>query len=250
MEYNRPVVLSIAGFDPSGGAGVLADVKTFEQHHCLGFGVVTALTVQTEDAFYKTVWQPLELIIDQCEPLFNQYKIDVVKIGIVESLDVLLALINWMKNKNEKVKIIWDTVLGASAGSSFIASIDNAVLSDILKNVYVITPNSIEACRLIGGEDASQSALFLSAHCHVYLKGGHSVKEKGVDFLYGCGKITPFVPSANNLPQKHGSGCILSSAIASNIALGMPLEDACRRAKNYIELLLKSNKNLLAYHVQ
>ena len=252
MEYNRPIVLSIAGFDPSGGAGILADVKTFEQHRCLGFGVVTALTVQTEDAFYTTVWQPVEIIIDQCDPLFNQYKIDVVKIGIVENLDVLRALINWIKNKNENVKIIWDTVLAASAGSCFITSIDNAVLSDILRQVYLITPNSLEVCNLARLKDAKQSALLLSGYCNVYLKGGHLAEEQGTDFLYQKGRDTarPFLPSQNKLPQKHGSGCILSSAIAANSALGHNLEEACRLSKNYIELLLKSNKNLLAYHVQ
>jgi hydroxymethylpyrimidine/phosphomethylpyrimidine kinase len=124
------------------------------------------------------------------------------------------------------------------------------VLTRILKQVYLITPNSIEACRLTGGEDAKQSALKLAAQCSVYLKGGHSVQEKGVDFLYEGNKTIQFTPSANNLPQKHGSGCILSSAIASNIALGISLHDACRLAKNYIELVLKSNKKLLAYHVQ
>ncbi|MES2485794.1 MAG: bifunctional hydroxymethylpyrimidine kinase/phosphomethylpyrimidine kinase, partial [Bacteroidota bacterium] len=93
MEYNRPALLSIAGFDPSGGAGVLADVKTFEQHRCLGFAAVTALTVQTENAFHKTVWQPLQMIIDQIEPLINTYKIEVIKIGIVESPEVLLSLL-------------------------------------------------------------------------------------------------------------------------------------------------------------
>ncbi|MFP9097951.1 hydroxymethylpyrimidine/phosphomethylpyrimidine kinase [Flavobacterium sp. RHBU_24] len=250
MDYGRQAILSIAGFDPSGGAGVLADVKTFEQHRCLGFGAVTALTVQTEDAYYKTVWQPYQMVIDQCEPLFNQYKIEVVKIGIIENLDTLLDLVNWIKRKNNNIKIIWDTVLSASAGSSFISSIDNTVLSDILNKVYLITPNSIEACRLTGDEDSKQSALTLAAHCSVYLKGGHSVQEKGVDFLYANDKTTPYLPSEINLPQKHGSGCILSSAIAANLALGIHIEEACRLAKNYIERALKSNENLLGYHVQ
>jgi len=250
MDYNRPVILSIAVFDPSGGAGVLADVKTFEQHRCLGFAVVTALTVQTEDAFYKTVWQPLQMVIDQCEPLFDYYKIDVVKIDIIENLDTLLNLVNWIKSKNSNIKIIWDTVLAASAGGSFIAYIDNDILTQILKRVYLITPNSIEVCLLTGHNDAKQSALTLAAQCSVYLKGGHSVEEKGVDFLYEGGKIAPYLPSEINLTKKHGSGCILSSAIAANLALGIHLEEACRLAKNYIEKVLKSNENLLAYHVQ
>jgi len=250
MEYDRPALLSIAGFDPSGGAGVLADVKTFEQHSCLGFAAVTALTVQTEKLFHKTVWQPLDTIIEQVEPLLDTYTIEVIKIGIVESLDVLLSLVEWIKSKDSNIKIIWDPVLAASAGSRFISSIDKNILARILKHLFLITPNCIEVCQLTGGDDAKQSALTLAAHCNVYLKGGHTVQQKGVDFLYKGDKILPYLPSDINLPQKHGSGCILSSAIAAHIALGNPLEQACRLAKNYIEKLLKSNTNLLAYHVQ
>lgn len=252
MEYSRPILLSIAGADPSGGAGVLADVKTFEQHHCLGFAAVTAITAQTENVFVNTVWLPLQMVINQCEPLFNQYTINVVKIGVVESLDFMLELVHYLKSKNNNLKIIWDTVLKPSAGGQFISSLDDKLLEDILLQVYLITPNSIEACCLAGLKEAKQAAALLSGYCNVYLKGGHLAEDKGTDFLHpqGQGTALAFLPSHSNLPQKHGSGCILSSAIAANIALGSGLETACREAKQYIEIILNSNSNLLAYHVQ
>lgn len=250
MEYSRSILLSIAGADPSGGAGLLADVKTFEQHRCLGFAAVTAITAQTENTFLNAVWLPLQMVVDQCEPLLEKYKIDVVKIGVVESLDFMLELVHYIKSKNPNVKIIWDTVLKPSAGGEFISSIDDIVLENILQQVYLITPNSLEVCRLAGVKEAKQAAALLSRYCNVYLKGGHLAEDKGTDFLYQKSTALAFLPSHNNLPQKHGSGCILSSAIAANIALGSGLETACREAKQYIEIILNSNPNLLAYHVQ
>ncbi len=123
-------------------------------------------------------------------------------------------------------------------------------MADVLKHVFLITPNFIEVCQLTGNENAKEAAMLLSKQCRVYLKGGHSVQERGIDFLYQGGEPLQFLPSETTLSQKHGSGCMLSSAMAAHIALGKSLEEACRLAKNYIEKLLKSNENLLAYHVQ
>lgn len=250
MQYNRPIVLSIAGLDPSGGAGVLADVKTFEQHKCLGMGVISALTVQTENKFINVEWLSFEKIREQLQPLLENYKIEFIKIGIIKNIDLLLELVLWIKEKNSSVKIIWDPVLAASSGFTLTEKLDQDVLIKLLKNIYLITPNTNEAIALTHHTNEKEAAAFLAQYCAVLLKGGHSEQEKGIDYLYTKSEQVKISGSTEAVYSKHGSGCILSSSITSQLALGHNLEQACQNAKTYIENILKSNTNLLAYHVQ
>ncbi len=251
MPYNRPIVLSIAGFDPCAGAGVLADVKAFEQHKCLGMAIKTAVTNQVEDEFFSVNWFSSDEIIRTIKTLTNKYKIDFVKIGIVENLHTLDAIVHFLKEQNKNITIVWDTVLSASSGFQFLETFDKTKLQEILKRIFIITPNTFEAKQLSGMEDEVKAAKFLANYCHVLLKGGHSHLEKGVDLLFHNDQITKIQSGATvkELPPKHGSGCILSSAIACNLALGKDLETACIQSKHYIETILNSNSNLLAYHV-
>lgn len=234
--------------DPTGGAGLLADVKTCEQHRCLGFGVVSALTIQTEDTFYRADWLPLEAIIDQAAPLFSQYTVAVVKIGIVESFAVLDSLVQWINKQRPGIRIIWDPVLAASAGFRFMERVDPAMLQQVLRHIYLITPNAPEARQLAGIDDAQEAAHRLARDCRVYLKGGHLTGNTGTDYVYEAGTVTSLPPGIQRVWPKHGSGCILSSAVASRLAGGESLMQACVGAKGYIERILVSNENLLAYH--
>lgn len=250
MQYKRPIVLSIAGFDPCGGAGVLADIKTVEQYRCLGMAINTGYTNQVEDRFISVKWVPVDEIIIPLQTLMDRYPIEVVKIGIIENLQVLAEVIRALKQKNQTLKIIWDTVLAASDHFTFMEQVDQQELENVLKQLYLITPNRQEAIRLGGHPGEMAAAKALSTHCPVLLKGGHREAEKGNDYLLKdqqCLKLEAVV--THPLAPKHGSGCILSSAIAANLALGYPLEDACKHAKYYIETILNSNPNLLAYHV-
>jgi hydroxymethylpyrimidine/phosphomethylpyrimidine kinase len=234
--------------DPTGGAGLLADVKTCEQHRCLSFGVVSALTIQTEDTFYRADWLPLAAIIDQAAPLFAQYEVAVVKIGIVENLAVLDGLVRWITEQRPGIRIVWDPVLTASAGFRFVDRVDPATLQQVLQHIYLITPNAPEARQLAGIDDAREAARHLASDCRVYLKGGHLTGNTGTDYLYEADTVTTFSPGVQRVWPKHGSGCILSSAIASRLAGGESLMQACAGAKEYIERILISNENLLAYH--
>lgn len=248
MVYTRPVVVSIAGMDPTGGAGLLADIKTCEQHRCLGFGVVSALTIQTEDTFHRAEWIPLATIIDQAAPLFAQYEVAVVKIGIVENFAVLNSLVQWITEQRAGIRIVWDPVLAASAGFRFIEHVDPERLQQVLQHIYLITPNAPEARQLAGVDDAQEAARQLASDCRVYLKGGHLADNTGTDYLYEAGTVTTFSPGIQRIWPKHGSGCMLSSAIASRLAGGESLMQACVGSKEYIERILISNENLLAYH--
>ena len=248
MAYSRPCVLSIAGLDPSGGAGLLADIKTFEQQHCLGFGVASAITAQTEDHFFHIEWLPFDRICQQCEPLLDRYALEVIKIGIMESIATLLQVTSWLKSKQKNIRIVWDPVITSSSGFRFLSPADEAKLPDLLQQLCLVTPNISEAMQLGQNADAQQAAAGMARHCSVLLKGGHAAQEKGIDYLYDQQERIMLPPSRADLPAKHGSGCILSAAIAAQLAQGNTLEQACIRAKSYIEKTLNSNPHLLAYH--
>lgn len=244
----RPYVLTIAGFDPSGGAGILADAKTLEANKVIGLGVVSANTFQHEDLFLGVDWIPKEAIIKQLEILFNKYPIHFVKIGLVESLDVLWSMIKFMQEKNPHVQIVWDPVLKASAGFIFHAAPSRNLFEDICKNIFILTPNWHELQALYPEFEPVYSARRLAQYCTVYLKGGHSDQKKGRDYLFSKSKEFVFNPKVLAQHDKHGTGCVFSSALTAHIARGFPLKKACLKAKSYITYFLLSNKSLLGYH--
>lgn len=250
MNYNRPIVISIAGFDPTGGAGLLADIKTMEQHQCIGMGVVSALTVQTEDTFMAVDWMSFEKITEQLEPLLNTYQCRVVKIGIIENINLLFDVVKFIKAKQPNINIVWDTVLAASSGFNLIDAFKADDLISLLKEITIITPNTHEAIKLASQTDEFKAANYLATYCDVLLKGGHSELKRGTDLLFHNNKVLEIKADEGVYFSKHGSGCILSSAIASGLAKGLSIEHACMAAKQYIQTILKSNEHLLAYHVQ
>ena len=141
MSENRPIVLTIAGFDPSGGAGVLADIKTFEQHRVYGFAINTANTIQTEKEFYRIHWTPIDFVVECIITLLNNYPVKVVKIGIVPSLSYLNEIILFLKKHSPTIKIIWDPILKSSTEFDFLTLSNQQILIDILKQIDLITPN-------------------------------------------------------------------------------------------------------------
>jgi hydroxymethylpyrimidine/phosphomethylpyrimidine kinase len=252
MKYKHPIVLSIAGFDPTGGAGVLADVKTCEQHLCLGMGVLTSNTIQTETDFLAVDWFDKKSIRNQLLPILNTYEVSAVKIGIIENLDSMLEVVTSIKSVFPKIPIVWDPVLAASSGFELHTSWNKESLADILGMIDLITPNVNEIKKIAQNEDEIEAGFQLAKMTHVLLKGGHSSVRLGVDLLFE-GSVPREIPSkldSVNCTPKHGSGCILSSAIASNLAHGKPLYESCQEAKHYIEKRLSSNEYLLAYHVE
>ncbi len=236
MHTCRPYCLSIAGFDPCGGAGILADIKTFEQLGVYGLGVCTAVTYQNDTRFEGLHWLEADEIRRQLEAL-AVYDVQVVKIGIVENIERLEAIVNWVEGLFAGCRIIWDPILKASAGFSF----HSALKLDIrlLKRLYLITPNR-EEYELLG--------LDRFRELPVLLKGGHR-EEKGVDTLFTLGKAKdiPGKPFSET-DSKHGTGCVLSAAIAANLAQGSKLLAACKQAKHYVESFMKSNPLNLGYH--
>ena len=251
MSANRPFVLTIAGFDPSGGAGILADAKTFEQHHVYGFAMNTGNTIQTENEFFEIQWTDLAFVLNSMEKLFDNYTIKAVKIGIIPSLNYLREIVWVVKKLSPKTKIVWDTVLKSTTEFDFINIKNQAFLIEILKEVDLITPNYDEILQLSSEEiNAETIAKNLSEYCAVLLKGGHNPHEIGIDYLYTGNEILRLVPNSTLAYGKHGSGCVLSSAITANLALGQDLKTACSNAKKYIETYLQSNQTKLGYHYE
>ena len=245
----RPYALSIAGFDPSAGAGLLADVKTLEASGVYGLGVCTALTVQNDVSFERVNWVPAAEIREQIRVLFARFKVDFIKIGLVESLPQLLELVGWLKGQNPRLQLVWDPVLKASAGYEFHRKADRNVLQALCAEMALITPNKPEMLRLWPGEEAADvAAQVVSAFCPVLLKGGHDEGAQAIDVLFDSGKWHSF--TAPRLPhgEKHGSGCVLSAAVLANLAKGQNLVNACRAAKDYTTAFLASNETLLGYH--
>lgn len=247
MSANRPFVLSVAGFDPSGGAGVLADVKTFEQHQVYGLAIITANTIQTETDFIAIEWVPIEIVLKSIEILFEKYNIKAVKIGIVPSLIYLKAIVDTIKRLSTNTKIVWDTVLKSTTEFDFLNIENQVLLKDILKEIDLITPNYNEILRLFPDFNFRSGAP-PSGLGGILLKGGHNPEEKGVDYLYQDNEIFRLRPKNNNCYEKHGSGCVLSASITANIALDQDIKLACSNAKIYIENYLSSNKTKLGYH--
>lgn len=249
MSTNRPFVLTIAGFDPSGGAGVLSDVKTFEQHRVSGFAINTGNTIQTENVFFEMHWTDLDFVLRSIQVLFKSYTIKAVKIGIVPSLDYLKEIIFAIKRLSPKTKIVWDTVLKSTTEFNFLTLENQTVLIEILEKIDLITPNFKEILQLsLKDDDARTIAKILSKYCAVLLKGGHNPEEIGVDYLYMENEIFRLSPKETLVFEKHGSGCVLSSAITANLALEQNLKTACSNAKIYTETYLQSNQTKLGYH--
>ena len=249
MSANRPYVLTIAGHDPSGGAGILSDIKTFEQHRVYGLAITTGNTIQTENKFHKIRWTELDFVLDSIKTLFKNYDIKAVKIGIVPSLDYLKNIIVVIKKLSPKTKIVWDTVLKSTTKFEFTTIENQSELIKILKRIDLITPNYHEILKLSDSNStAEEIAQNLSTFCPVLLKGGHNPHQKGVDHLYVDKECARFTTTLTIVSGKHGSGCVLSSAITANMALGHDIILSSLKAKTYIEKYLNSNTTLLGYH--
>ncbi|MEM0574904.1 hydroxymethylpyrimidine/phosphomethylpyrimidine kinase [Flavobacterium polysaccharolyticum] len=246
---SRPFVVSIAGFDPSAGAGVLADVKTFEQHQVYGFAISTANTIQTENEFVAIQWTDLDFVLQSVQTIFNSYDIKAVKIGIAPSLEYLREIILTVKKLSPETKIVWDTVLKSTTEFDFLTIENQTTLIEVLKEIHLITPNYDEILQLSSkGINAETTAILLSKHCPVLLKGGHNPNEIGFDYLYLENEYFSLPPNTTKIFGKHGSGCVLSSAITAYLALGQNLKTACEKAKTYTENYLLSTPSKLGHH--
>lgn len=247
-----PNVLSIAGSDPSGGAGIQADLKTFQALGCYGMAVVTSLTAQNTQGVTGVVDVPPDFIRNQIDAIFDDIEVAAVKIGMLANEEIMEAVADRLEHHNP-AHIVLDPVMVATSGDSLI----NSDAVDVLKNrvvplAHVITPNIPEAEKLarkvvIDMEDAAEGLLNLGAAA-VYLKGGHLKGDVMRDVLAFSGDTKVFESSRIDTENTHGTGCTLSSAIAAYLAHGYDLVRACESAKSYVTNALKHADDLNVGH--
>lgn len=251
-DHGRPNVLVIAGYDQSGGAGVLADVKTMEANCVYGYAVCTGMTFQNERTISKIHWFSEPDVFEQIDLCFQTGSFEWAKIGIGRSMKMIGAIIRHLKQLNTGIKIVLDPVIRASSGMDFWEGMDADDFESLAKEVWLLTPNWNEIEWLYPGADVMDRCrlLSVSAGCHIYLKGGHHPEHPGRDYIWSKGTVEVLNPAHDigTINPKHGSGCVLASALTANLALGYSLPEAGLRAKRYIEQFLASNKTLLGWH--
>lgn len=247
---SKNYILTIAGLDPSSGAGITSDIKTFEAHHLYGLSVCTAVTVQNDVEFSNCIWIEREIILEQIETLFKRFSIPLVKIGIIQSWEILLEVIQTLKILNPTIKIVLDPILKASAGFTFHNTQDVSIFEKVLENCSFITPNYDEIKALFPDKTIEETIEFIAERTNIYLKGGHRTAKKGWDEVYYSKIVKLNIPpiTTKAIFEKHGSGCVLSAALAANLSKEIPLEDAFKNTKLYTEQFLSSNESLLGTH--
>lgn len=239
---SRPKVLVIAGHDPSGGAGVLADIKTLEAHGVYGYAVCTAMTWQNERVIRRVDWLPEKDVFDQIDVCFEAELFDWVKIGIMPSVEAVGRVIRHLRQWNPEVEVVWDPVIRSSSGTDFWGKTEG--WEEVAAQCFVMTPNWEEI-----GWLTSEGKGVEQCHCPLFLKGGHHPEHPGRDYLWIEGEVEVLEPvGEGEVYPKHGSGCVLASALTANLALGYTLPVAVARAKEYVRHFLSSNKTLLGWH--
>lgn len=232
-------VLTIAGSDCSGGAGIQADLKTIAAHGLYGMSVITALTAQNTMGISDVCVTPDGFVRKQLESIFSDIRPDAVKIGMVASREQMKSIMDILEREKPK-RIVMDPVLFSTSGSALTPYGEDEVWNRFLHLATVLTPNIPEAELLTGNgvqtrEDMEKAAELLSKRygAAILLKGGHR-KTDAADFFYENGRRC-WLEGVHILNDNtHGTGCTLSSAIACNLAQGASSEQAVRAAKAYI----------------
>ncbi|GAB7562369.1 bifunctional hydroxymethylpyrimidine kinase/phosphomethylpyrimidine kinase [Methylobacillus methanolivorans] len=252
-----PRVLSIAGSDSSGGAGIQADLKTFSALGCYGMTAITALTAQNTQGVRAIHSVPAQMLRDQIDAVVEDIGVDAVKIGMLHSPEVVMTVAEALDAHGLK-QVVLDPVMVAANGAKLISDEAIALLvRELFPRALVVTPNLDEAALLLGRSLTATDELEQAAHellgqgaRAVLLKGGHLPGHDVLDILVqanSAGQITELHKlhslriSTHNL---HGTGCTLSSAIAAYLALGFNLPDAVQAARIYVRSALYAGSNV------
>lgn len=232
--------LTIAGSDSSGGAGIQADLKTMTMNGVYAMSAITALTAQNTTGVSGVFEVTPDFLAQQIDAVFEDIRPDAVKIGMVSSSALIRTIAERLKFYQAN-NIVVDTVMVATSGARLISEEAIDTLKECLPPIAtIVTPNIPEAEVLAGIEIHDEAGMIRAAEkigkefsCSVLLKGGHSINDAN-DLLYQKGEYRWFKGKRINNPNTHGTGCTLSSAIASNLAKGYDLETSVQKAKDYI----------------
>lgn len=242
--------LTIAGSDSSGGAGIQADIKTMIANGVYAMSAITALTAQNTTGVTGIMEVTPEFLEEQLDNIFTDIRPDAVKIGMVSSGSLIRAIAGKL-TQYQAENIVVDPVMVATSGAKLISDEAVQALKEyLLPMAAVLTPNVPEAEVLAGIPVKSEGDMETAAeiisetyHCAVLLKGGHQLNDAN-DLLFRNGTAKWFRGKRIDNPNTHGTGCTLSSAIASNLAKGFALEESVERAKDYISGALEAMLDL------
>lgn len=243
--YKR--ALTIAGSDPSGGAGIQADLKTFSACGCFGTSAIVAVVDENTVGVTGVHPIPVDFVIGQIRSVLDDIGTDAIKIGMLHSSELIRGVQRTLAGYEIR-NIVLDPVMVATSGDPLLQQEAIATLRDeLIPHVRVITPNIPEAEILLGRKITDQKELPDAARelsgkgrVSVLLKAGHLHDAELIDIFYNAetGKLTPMRSKRLDTPNTHGTGCTLSSALAAHLALGYSLDEAALRAKEYITAAL------------
>ncbi|MGI6204088.1 MAG: bifunctional hydroxymethylpyrimidine kinase/phosphomethylpyrimidine kinase [Anaerovoracaceae bacterium] len=245
-------VLTIAGSDSSGGAGIQADLKTIAAHKMYGMSAITSLTAQNTTGVADILDATAEFVAKEIDCVFEDIRPDAVKIGMVSSADIIRTIASKLKEWNAE-NIVVDPVMVATSGSKLLQDdAADALIRELLPLGTVITPNLSEAEVLSGMKIEKKDDMITAAEkiakdagvkgC-IMIKGGH-LSDDADDLLYMDGEVRWLRGERVDNPNTHGTGCTLSSAIACGLAAGMDVFSAAEDAKRYITGALKAGLDL------
>ncbi|MDO4300455.1 MAG: bifunctional hydroxymethylpyrimidine kinase/phosphomethylpyrimidine kinase [Clostridia bacterium] len=243
-------ILTIAGSDCSGGAGIQADIKTITAHGMYAMSAITSLTAQNTTGVYGVFDSTPEFLANQLDCIFTDIKPDAVKIGMVSDKTLIKTIAEKLK-KYKAENIVLDPVMVSTSGSKLLREDAIEVLvNELMPLSILITPNLDEASVLLGRKIKTVDEMRIAAkelgekyNCGVLVKGGH-LDEKATDVLFDKIEFYEFTSERINTGNTHGTGCTLSSAIACNIAEGHSLEESVKNAKEYLTGALKYGLDL------
>lgn len=257
----QAIALTIAGLDPSGGAGVLADARTFAAFGLHASAAITSITFQNSGSFFGAVHQTREVVRAQVEPLLADFTIACAKTGMLPTREVVLEVARLFRETDLPRPVV-DPVLLSSSGQRLMEEDALVVMvAELLPLARLVTPNIPEAETLTGMTITSEADMLRAAGIirelgvqAVLIKGGHlgeqtadsrqqaAESEEAVDVLDNEGKVTVFREARVSGAELHGSGCILSAAIAAGLGKGMTLEDSVGAAKSFVLEAIRSER--------
>ncbi|RUA16044.1 MAG: bifunctional hydroxymethylpyrimidine kinase/phosphomethylpyrimidine kinase [Flavobacteriia bacterium] len=251
-KYTYPSVLAIAGFDGSGGAGIQADIKTISALGCYATTVLTALPVQNTQGVRKIYPIPIEAVADQIEAVMDDIMPAAIKIGMVHTPELVETIANTLE-KYQEVPVVFDPVMVATSGHRLIEGDTIAALvKQLLPIATIITPNMDEAALLAKMDVGTLEEMRIAGAgikamgCHsILMKGGHQKTHQITSLFFDPNdQCHPFEVTKIKTNNTHGSGCTLSSAIASYLAQGKSLFDAVDLGQRYVHRAIDSGKNV------
>ncbi len=243
-------ILTIAGSDCSGGAGIQADMKTITAHKMYAMSVITALTAQNTTGVYGVVDVAADFVGKQLDAIFTDIVPDAVKIGMVSNEGIIKVIVEKLVQYDAKHIVVDPVMVATSGGKLLNLGAERALVEKLLPLAEVITPNIPEAECLCGFQVQSKEDMLKAAEVisnnlpgAVLIKGGHFT-EGADDLLYNKGKALWIVGERIATDNTHGTGCTLSSAIACNLAVDFTLAESIEKAKFYVRGALEDGLNL------